>query len=61
MSAVAYLCDRRACKRCSYPLCRHTLDITHAVNFTQTSVGVWCEKESTAEEEASNDTDTGRS
>lgn len=31
---VAYLCDRRACPDCSYPMCKHTLDISHAVNFT---------------------------
>lgn len=33
---VAYLCDRRACgKHCSYPECRHTFDISHAVNFVR--------------------------
>jgi hypothetical protein len=30
---VAYLCDRLACPDCSYPTCKHTLDISHAVNF----------------------------
>lgn len=29
---VIYLCDRKRCKECS-PLCKHTNDITHAVNF----------------------------
>lgn len=31
---VAYLCDRLACPDCSYPECKHTTDISHAVNFT---------------------------
>lgn len=31
---VAYLCDRRQCPNCSYPECKHTTDISHAVNFT---------------------------
>lgn len=30
---VAYLCDRQACETCSYPDCKHTTDIDHAVNF----------------------------
>lgn len=30
---IAYLCDRHACEDCSYPMCRHTTDITHAKNF----------------------------
>ena len=30
---IAYLCDRIACPVCSYPMCRHTTDITHAKNF----------------------------
>lgn len=27
-----YLCDRKACKRCSYPTCKHTSDVNHAIN-----------------------------
>lgn len=28
-----YLCDRKQCgDRCHYPVCRHTTDISHAVN-----------------------------
>ena len=28
-----YLCDRKQCgSRCSYPDCRHTTDISHAIN-----------------------------
>lgn len=30
---VAFLCDCKACKNCSYPNCRHTTDIRHAKNF----------------------------
>ena len=30
---IAYLCDRKQCKGCSYPNCKHTLDIKHAKNF----------------------------
>ena len=32
---ILYLCDRRACPKgmCSWPMCRHTSDIDHAVNF----------------------------
>ena len=30
---ILYLCDRQACPNCSYPLCNHTTDICHAVNF----------------------------
>lgn len=30
---VLYLCDRRQCANCSWPTCKHTADITHAVNF----------------------------
>ena len=26
---VLYLCDRKACDNCSYPLCNHTTDISH--------------------------------
>ena len=28
-----YLCDRKACERCSYPKCKHTTNIYHARNF----------------------------
>lgn len=30
---VAYLCDRKLCENCSYPECKHTLDISHAKNL----------------------------
>ena len=32
---VAYICDRKQCEDCSFPLCHRTLDINHAVNFTK--------------------------
>lgn len=28
-----FLCDRRKCTICTYPICRHTTDPKHAVNF----------------------------
>ncbi len=31
---VLYLCDRKACKKCSFPQCSHTTDIRHATNFS---------------------------
>ena len=45
---VAYVCDRQACgDRCTYPECRHTTDVNHAVNFfcIDTVNGKWIEKE----------------
>ena len=33
MPKIAYECDRLACKNCSYPECRHTTNVVHAVNF----------------------------
>lgn len=30
---ILYLCDRKACPRCSYPMCKHTTDVYHARNF----------------------------
>jgi hypothetical protein len=34
---VLYLCDQKACKNCSYPECRHTHDIEHAISFDNVS------------------------
>ena len=43
---VLYLCDRRACERCS-PECHLTLDIKHAKNFELGEDGItYVEKES---------------
>jgi hypothetical protein len=36
---VVYLCDRKKCKDCSYPICTHTSDIEHAKNFECTRIG----------------------
>lgn len=30
---IIYLCDRKKCNNCSYPMCKHTSDINHAKNF----------------------------
>ena len=42
---VLYLCDRRVCDNCYYPLCKHTTDICHAVNFEKGLGGGYWEKE----------------
>lgn len=42
---VLYLCDRKACENCVYPLCKHTTDISHAVNFEKNLGGGYWEKE----------------
>lgn len=35
MENVLYLCDRKQCgDKCSYPMCKYTTNIEHAVNFT---------------------------
>lgn len=47
---ILFLCDRKACKKCSYPQCRHTPELEHARNFapagfTKRTDGVWVEQE----------------
>ena len=47
---ILFLCDRKACKKCSYPTCRHTPVLEHARNFapagfTKRTDGVWVEQE----------------
>ena len=37
---VLYLCDRLACDNCGWPLCKHTTNIEHAVNFERVSLDV---------------------
>ena len=32
---IHYICDRKACDNCSYPECKHTEDINHAVHFSK--------------------------
>ena len=36
---VLYLCDRKACDKCSYPDCKLTYDINHAKNFLKDELG----------------------
>lgn len=43
---TAYLCDRKKCKDCRYPDCKHTIDITHAKNFIEVEKGIFVERES---------------
>lgn len=47
---ILFLCDRKACEKCSYPTCRHTPDLEHARNFAPAGFakrtdGVWVEQE----------------
>lgn len=46
---VAYICDRKACSKCSYPECTRTTDINHARNFirleSQAGEERWVEKD----------------
>lgn len=50
---ILFLCDRKACEKCSYPMCRHTQELEHARNFAPTGFtkktdGVYVEQEDTA-------------
>ena len=52
---ILFLCDRKACEKCSYPTCRHTPELKHARNFapagfTKRTDGVWVEQEGTTME-----------
>lgn len=40
-----YICDRKQCENCSFPVCRHTTDIKHAANFDKDSSGDYIEKD----------------
>ena len=47
---ILFLCDRKACEKCSYPQCRHTPELEHDRNFapagfTKRTDGVWVEQE----------------
>ena len=47
---ILFLCDRKACEKCSYPQCRLTPELEHARNFapagfTKRTDGVWVEQE----------------
>jgi predicted house-cleaning noncanonical NTP pyrophosphatase (MazG superfamily) len=49
---ILYICDRKKCKDCCYPICKHTTDISHAVNFKTCKDGayVWKKGEREASE-----------
>ena len=40
---VLYRCDRRACETCSFPICQHTSDISHAADFHRNADGTYVE------------------
>lgn len=47
---ILFLCDRKACEKCSYPQCRHTPELEHAKNFapagfTKRTDGVYVEQD----------------
>lgn len=47
-SRILYICDRKKCEDCSYPICCHTEDVAHAKNFEHIdvpSVNAFIEKE----------------
>lgn len=44
MNDVFYICDREKCENC-FSECKHTTDITHALNFEKLFDGVYMEKE----------------
>lgn len=48
---VVYICDRKQCENCSYPLCEHTTDISHAINFEDLGDGCYAEKKELTEHE----------
>ena len=57
---VFYLCDRRACERCS-PNCKHTTDIRHAANFrVKTDGSIWEDDGVPVPELFADDIGTGR-
>ena len=41
---VVYLCDGKACPECPKTECRHTFDVTHAVNFNTVCGGFYEEQ-----------------
>lgn len=61
MSTALYLCDRQKCKYCSYPLCAHTTDIEHAVNFKKVPDHDVYAEDGIEVKEGAHDNNTGRS
>lgn len=47
MGDVLYLCDLKACDPCPHTECKHTSDISHAVNFERVGTDAYFEKEKT--------------
>lgn len=45
MGDVLYSCDLKACDPCPHTECKHTSDISHAVNFERVGNNHWFEKE----------------
>lgn len=41
--SIFYICDRRACSICNYPMCQHTENIEHAEHFRK-DFGHWVEE-----------------
>jgi len=41
---IVYLCDRDACDGCPNFECKHTYDISHAINFEEVEPGKYMEK-----------------
>ena len=37
-SVILYECDRKKYTMCSWPICQHTADVTHAKNFREVDV-----------------------
>lgn len=35
MHIVLYLCNRKQCTNCAYPICTHTSNVAYAVNFKE--------------------------
>ena len=49
---IYFLCDKKECKNCIYPLCKHTPDINHAKNFIYFN-NAFIEKETIVKEQES--------
>ena len=45
INPIVFLCDRRACEKCSFPQCKHTFNIKHAKNFECSPNEIYIEKE----------------
>ena len=44
-ATVLFLCDRKQCRECSYPICSHTTHIEHAINFKKIAPAMYGEQE----------------